>query len=117
MTYITPAHPARELAEAEALYASLRARLTALREELEDLGKRISAGEEINATVTGKTLFQIGETIGRCHKAELIVHECRKKQAGIARGDFAFDLDRARADIGCKLDRLRCTIGSGEVPG
>lgn len=115
MISITPAYHADELSHAEALYASLKVRLIELREQLEDLKQRVSAGEEMNVTEASKTLSQIGEVIGRCHKAELIVYDCRNKQAGIARGGHALDLDRARIEIGCKLDRLRCSIGSGEV--
>ncbi len=113
---ITPAPMLDELAEAEAMFASVNRTLAELREALESLKERAKAGEEIDATTASRTVSQLSETVARCQKAGLILYECRNKQAGIARGGYALDLDKARADIGCKLDRLRCTIDSGEVP-
>lgn len=112
----TPVPPLDELAEAEALFASVYRSLAELREALEGLKEQATAGEEINATTASKTVSQLSETVARCQKAGLILNDCRNKQAGVARGGFALDLDKARADIGCKLDRLRCSIGSGEFP-
>ena len=48
------------------------------------------------------------------YDVEARVHEEQRKQLGIA-GDSGFDLDVARADIGCKLDRLRECCGAGAV--
>lgn len=112
----TPVPPLDELAEAEALFASVYRSLAELREALEGLKEQATAGEEINATTASKTVSQLSETVARCQKAGLILNDCRNKQAGVARGGFALDLDQARADIGCKLDRLRCSIGSGDIP-
>lgn len=103
-----------ELAEAEAMFASVHRSLAELREALESLKQQAISGEEIDATATTKTVSQLSEAVARCQKAGLILYDCRNKQAGIARGGYALDFDKARADIGCKLDRLRCAIGSGE---
>ncbi|MEQ6247730.1 hypothetical protein ABMC89_02445 [Sulfitobacter sp. HNIBRBA3233] len=116
MKLVTPGCSADEVAEAQALYASVRRRLIELRDELEDLKERIAAGGEVDGTAAIKTLAQMNEVIGRCQKAELLVHECIHRQTGVARGGEAFDLERARTDIGCKLDRLRCSVGSGGFP-
>ncbi|WP_259987047.1 hypothetical protein [Sulfitobacter sp. S190] len=116
MTVLTPAHADAELAETEELFLSVRRALADLRVELESLKQRAQAGEEINGTAASKTIASVGDAVGRCQKAELLLNDCRNKQAGIARGGHALDLDRARADIGCKLDRLRCTADPGGVP-
>ena len=105
-----------ELAQAEAMFASVQRSLAELREALESLKVQATTGEEIDVIVTSKTVSQLSETVARCQKAGLILNDCRNKQAGIARGGYALDLDQARADIGCKLDRLRCAIDSGDVP-
>ncbi len=105
-----------ELAEAEDLFASVKRSLIELREAVESLKEQARAGEKIDATTTAKTVAQLAETVGRCHKAEVFLNDCRNKQLGIARGGYALDIDKARADIGCKLDRLRCSIGAGSVP-
>jgi len=105
-----------ELTLAEDMFASVQRSLAELREAIESLKERATAGEEIDATTTSRTVSQLSETVARCQKAGLILNDCRNKQAGITRGGYALDMDKARADIGCKLDRLRCSIGSGEVP-
>ena len=111
-----PVPPFDELAEAEAMFASVHRSLAELREALERLKEQATTGEEIDAITASKTVSQLSETVARCQKAGLILYDCRTKQAGIAQGGHALDLDQARADIGCKLDRLRCSIGSGDVP-
>ncbi len=116
MTVSTPAHHLDELAETEALFASVKRTLAELRQEIESLKERARAGEDINATAAAKTISSVSDVIGRCQKAELMLYDCRNKRAGIARGGYALDLDQARADIGCKLDRLRSTIGTGSIP-
>ena len=111
-----PVPPLDELAEAEAMFASVQRSLAELREALESLKQQATAGEEIDATATSKTFVQLTDAVGRCQKAGMILNDCRNKQAGIARGGYALDFDKARADIGCKLDQLRCAIDSGGVP-
>ncbi|KIN72094.1 hypothetical protein [Sulfitobacter guttiformis] len=105
-----------ELAHAEAMYASVQVTLAELREALESLKKRAIAGEEIDATASAKTFVQLTDAVGRCQKAGLILNDCRNRKAGIARGGYALDMDKARVDIGCKLDQLRCAIDPGGVP-
>jgi len=112
---IEPAPQLDELAYAEAMFASVQRTLAELREALESLKEQAAAGEEIDATSASKTVGQLTDAVGRCQKAGLILNDCRNKQAGIARGGYALDMDKARADIGCKLDQLRCSISSREV--
>jgi hypothetical protein len=113
---IQPVPQLDELAEAEAMFASVHRTLAELREALESLKQQAASGEEIDATMTSRTFIQLTDAVGRCQKAGLILNDCRNRQAGIARGGYALDFDKARADIGCKLDRLRCAIDSGGVP-
>lgn len=54
--------------------------------------------------------------IKHAYDVEARVHDEERKQLGIA-GDSGFDLDAARAEIGCKLDRLRECCGAGAVSG
>lgn len=113
---IQPVPQLDELAHAEAMFASVQVTLAELREALENLKNQAKSGGEIDATQTSKTFVQLTDAVGRCQKAGMILNECRNKQAGIARGGFALDMEKARVDIGCKLDRLRCSIDSGGVP-
>jgi chromosome segregation ATPase len=107
MTMITPE---QEIARMEELYASVQETVSGLRREIENLKQQAESGEEINATAVAKTVQSISDAIGRCQKAELQLNDCRNRQAGIARGGYALDLDKARAEIGCRLDRLRCSV-------
>jgi hypothetical protein len=113
---IQPVPPLDELAEAEAMFASVQRTLGELREALESLKQQAITGGDIDATASSKTFIQLTDAVGRCQKAGMILNDCRHKQAGIARGGFALDMEKARVDIGCKLDRLRCAIGTGDVP-
>lgn len=54
--------------------------------------------------------------IKHAYDVEARIHEEERKHLGIA-GDSGFDLDAARAAIGCKLDRLRDCCGAGAVSG
>ena len=113
---IQPVPQLDELAQAEAMFAAVQRSLAELREALEGLKEQAITGGEIDATTTSKTFVQLTDAVGHCQKAGLILSDCRNKQAGIARGGYALDMEKARIDIGCKLDRLRCAIGSGRVP-
>ena len=113
---IEPVPQLDDLADAEAMFASVQRTLAELREALESLKEQAKAGGEIDATIASKTVFQLSDAVGRCQKAGMILNDCRNKQAGIARGGYALDINKARADIGCKLDQLRCSIDSGEIP-
>jgi hypothetical protein len=112
MTMITPeeeiAHGTEVL---NALYESVRA----LRREIEELAKQAQLGENLNETDVAKPLRNVHGLVALCAKAESNLYECRSKQAGIAKGGYALDLDQARADIGCKLDRLRRCSGARPV--
>mgnify|MGYP003646843205 CR=1 FL=1 len=107
MTLITPE---QEVADSEELLASLKRAIGDLREEIEGLRKQIRSGEEVNETATSRAVGKVAGMVGTCIKLETHLNECRNRQAGIARGGYALDLDRARAEIGCKLDRLRCSV-------
>lgn len=104
MTMITPE---QEMARTEELFASVVAHLSDLRREIESLKDKAKSGEDVSLTAVKQTAQQTADAIGRCHKVETLLNECRNRQAGIAKGGYALDLERARAEIGCKLDRLR----------
>ncbi|TMM54304.1 hypothetical protein [Sulfitobacter sabulilitoris] len=113
MTLITPEKVALET---EGLLASVQDAIRELRQELEDLKKRVRAGDGIDATRDGRTVASANQLLTTCLKVETSLAECRNKTSGIAQGGYALDLDRARVEIGCQLDRLRCTAPSGTVP-
>jgi hypothetical protein len=105
MTLITPELVA---SQTEDLLNSVIISVRDLRKEIEDLKQQVRTGEAI-ATNGSKTVTQAVSLLETCQKVENRLVECRSKHAGIARGGYALDLEKARAEIGCKLDRLRCT--------
>ena len=112
MTLITP-----KLVESqtEDLLNSVIGSVQELRQELENLKERVRSSDGYETTSSTKAVTSATSLLETCQKVENRLAECRNKSAGIARGGYALDLEKARADIGCKLDRLRCTRGSGQV--
>ena len=106
MTLLTPEHVA---SETENLMNSVIGSIKDLRHEIEDLKERVRAGESLEQAQSNKTVATAASLLKTCQEVENRLVECRSKSAGIAKGGYALDLERARADIGCKLDRLRCT--------
>tara|TARA_R110000787_G_scaffold75819_5_gene167799 strand:+ start:492 stop:836 length:345 start_codon:yes stop_codon:yes gene_type:complete len=112
MTMITPE---QEIADSEELFSSLKNAISDLRREIESLKEQAVSGEEINETAATKVIGKVTGMVGTCAKVETYLNDCRNRQAGIARGGYALDLDKARVEIGCKLDRLRRCGGTGPV--
>lgn len=112
MTLITP-----ELVESqtEDLLNSVIGSIKDLRNELQDLKERVRETDGAVTTQGSKTVTQAVSLLETCQKVENRLVECRSKHAGIVRGGYALDLERARASIGCKLDRLRCTRPTGPI--
>jgi len=113
MTITTPEH---EIARSVEVLETLQDAIRALRREIEGLTQRARSGEEISETEVSKPLGKLSGLLAHCAMAENRLNDCRNKQAGIARGGYALDLEKAGADIGCKLDRLRRCGDAGEVP-
>lgn len=110
MTLLTPEHVA---SETENLLNSVIGTIKDLRQELEDLKEKVRAGENFENTQGSKTVSSATSLLKTCQEVENRLVECRSKSAGIAKGGYALDLERARVEIGCKLDRLRCTARPG----
>lgn len=109
MTTIIREHETRHGAEVlDALNEAVRN----LRREIEELAKETKNGKGITEAELSKPLKNARELVTQCAKAENYLNECRKKQTGIAKGDYALDLEAARVAIGCKLDRLRRCHGA-----
>ena len=88
---------------------TLSDQITALRREIEDMIEQAQSGETAAETDAKKVVQRLRDLVGQYVKAEIYLNECKSKQAGVAQGGYALDLDRARVEIGCKLDRLsRC---------
>lgn len=104
MTMITPE---QEIADSEEHFRALQSAIRDLRREIQSLKEQAISGEELNETAASKALGKASGMVATCVKVETYLNDCRNRQAGIARGGYALDLDRARAEIGCKLDRLR----------
>ena len=104
MTIITPEQETEDSAEI----------LRGLQEAIGALRRARSGGELKETAVSGKT-SKVAGLLAHCLKAENTLNDCRNRQAGIARGGYALDMDKARADIGCKLDRLRRCSDPGAV--
>ena len=107
MTLMTPEDEVRNSQEIlERLQRSIRD----LRRDVEGLREQALSGEELNETAVCKELGKLPGLLRQCVVAENTLNECRKKQAGIAKGEHALDLEQIRIEIGCKLDKLRCTV-------
>lgn len=99
--------PEQEIEDSAEILRGLQEAIGALRREIEGLTEQARSGGELKETaVSGKT-SKVAGLLAHCLKAENTLNDCRNRQAGIARGGYALDMDKARADIGCKLDRLR----------
>ncbi|HAR80871.1 MAG TPA: hypothetical protein DCS25_00565, partial [Sulfitobacter pontiacus] len=104
--------PEQEIAASEEQLQALQVAIRDLRREIESLREQARSGEEVNETAASKALGKASGMVATCVKVETYLNECRNRQAGIARGGYALDMERARADIGCKLDRLRRCCGA-----
>ncbi|NUH64586.1 hypothetical protein HTT03_04615 [Sulfitobacter sp. S0837] len=112
MTIVTPEQSVEDSAE---ILRGLQDALGALRREIEGLTEQAQSGGEIKETAVSGRTSKISSLLTHCLKAENTLNDCRNRQAGIARGGYALDMDKARADIGCKLDRLRRCSDPGAV--
>lgn len=112
MTLITPEERMSRTAE---LLQSLEASIRGLRQAAEDLRKQIGTGEDADLAGAGKQLGQLEGLIRSCQKVETSFVEQHHRQAGIVRGGYALDLERARFEIGCRLARLRTCCGAGQI--
>lgn len=109
---ITPDDEIAQAAEVlDALYDAVRG----LRREIIKLKDLAQSDQDLNETELSKSMRNVHGMIGQCAKAETFLNECKRRKNGIAKGDYALDLDRARVEIGCKLDRLRRCGGAGRV--
>jgi len=104
MTLITPDDRFSRTAD---LMRSLEESLGNLRRQAEDLRRQIETGEEADLVNGSKQVAQVSSLIRSCQKVEEIFVEHHNRQAGIARGGYALDLEAARSEIGCRLARLR----------
>ncbi len=114
MIMITPEATDREVEE---LFASVQREIANLRNEVEELTKKLRAGEDTEAKDAKSKVAALSGLLTTCHKVETSLVECRNKRSGSAGGGYALDLDAARAEIGCRLDRLRirgCQSGVSE---
>jgi hypothetical protein len=108
--------PVDEVMLSEESYLSLLRVIADLRRQVDALKNDAASGGKIDTAEATKAVSKLNEVIVACNRTENRLHECRNKQAGIARGGYALDLERARADIGCKLDRLRQCGDPGAIP-
>lgn len=101
-----------QLAEGTEVLAALQRSVQDLRRQIEALAEAARSDGEFDETAAAKHLRGLRSLVADCARAETFLNESRHKQAGIGRGGYALDLERARSDIGCKLDRLRRCCGS-----
>ncbi|MHA6262188.1 hypothetical protein ACXYMO_03215 [Arenibacterium sp. CAU 1754] len=104
MTLITPEDRLSQTAE---LLRSLHATVRKVRQQAEILCQNMQAGEETDFSNCSRQVAAVDTLVRTCQKVEASLVEQRERQAGIAQGGFAIDLDQARSDIGCRLARLR----------
>ncbi|MEX0318413.1 MAG: hypothetical protein AB3N21_10700 [Ruegeria sp.] len=113
MTLITPEERISRTAD---LLQSLETSIRGLRQAAEDLRKQIETGEDADLAGSAKQLGQVEGLIRSCQKVETSFVEHHHRQAGVAQGGYALDLEQARFEIGCRLARLRRCRGAGKVP-
>ncbi|WP_333682811.1 hypothetical protein [Pontibaca methylaminivorans] len=114
MTLLTPEERIRRTAE---LLASLEDSVRNLRWQAEDLSRRFRAGGDADIVNGTRQVAALEALIRTCLKVEASLVEQQHRQAGIAQGSYALDLERARFEIGCRLARLRACCDPGEVFG
>ncbi|GAB5436709.1 MAG: hypothetical protein FalmKO_18340 [Falsiruegeria mediterranea] len=112
MTLITPEERISQTAE---LLQSLERSIRDLRQAAEDLRKQIETGEDADLAGTSKQLGSVNTLINNCQKVETSFVEQHNRQAGIAQGGYALDLDRARFEVGCRLARLRTCCDTRDI--
>lgn len=98
----------REITETEERFSSLMNVIVGLRRQVESLTNQADSGGKIDTTETKQSLTQLNAVVLACNRAEETLNDCRNRQAGIVRGGYALDMQKARVEIGCKLDQLRC---------
>ncbi|MFC3118379.1 hypothetical protein [Jhaorihella thermophila] len=112
MTLVTPEERVSRTAD---LLRSLEDSVRELRQMAEALKRQIEAGEDAALAEGSRQVEQAVRLIRSCQKVEECFVEQRERQAGIVRGGYALDLDRARLEIGCRLARLRACGDSRAV--
>ena len=103
----------RQIASSAEAFETLQEAIRELVREVEGLTKQARSGEEVTETAVVRRLGAIPGLVAHCAKAEKTLNDCRNRQIGTAGAGVVFDLEQARADIGCKLDKLRCTATAG----
>lgn len=108
----------------EAMDQAEESNLDAIREEIRKLRQSISAfrdqierGEGIDATAVAAEVRRSTGLFDACLKVENRLEEIRRKDARVGPCGYGFDLDAARASIGCTLHRLRCNRDSEDISG
>ena len=111
MTVIKSEHEASDLSDH---IREIVEELKRLKDDLRSLQGYVQS-DEPNATREAlRCAGDVRSFIKHAYEVEAKYNEEQRKQLGLA-GDSGFDLDAARADIGCKLDSLRRCCGAGPV--
>ena len=97
------------------LLQSLQASVRSLRKTVEELKHRIENGQLADMGSGSKELAAAEGLLRACQKVETSLVEQRNRQAGIAQGGYALDLEQARFEVGCRLARLRACCKQGRV--
>jgi hypothetical protein len=113
MTLITPEERVSRTAD---LLRSVQDSIQQLRQMAEDLKRQLEAGEDVDLSTGKKQVDELGRLIRSCQTVEERFVEQHHRQAGIVRGGYALDLDRARIEVGCRLARLRTCCDPGSIP-
>ena len=113
MTLIKAEHQTTELSEH---IAEIVEELKRLKDDLHATRGYVQSEEPGFTREALRCAGDVRAFIKHAYDVEAKVNEEHRKQLGIA-GETGFDLDVARAEIGCKLDRLRECCGAGAVSG
>jgi GTP cyclohydrolase FolE2 len=94
---------------------ALEEQLADMREELEELYRRIRAGDLSELKHATRATAEIRQWLKIAIEAEAQLEKRRQHERGIVHG-YAIDFDAARVEIRCRMDRLRRARCAGRVP-
>lgn len=103
------------VADTADLLQSLHASVQRVRQDAERMCEELRATEHPDVNPASKQLSSVEGLIRTCQKVESCLVEQLARQAGVAQGGHALDLDGARKEIGCRLARLRACCNEDGV--
>ena len=102
--------------EQESFLAEAKGELRRLMNELKAFRAALDAGNAADTSQQVKQINSLCTLVTTCIQTENRLDRCKEERDGPVSAEPAFDLDAARASLGCKLDHLRACCSAGELP-